>query len=114
MCPSELIEELFGMQCKPEDGALSHGLGDKGGNGLPKFNGSLRAGTSRYRIVLVNQAPGRMHGPEADGATRLPLGDTFLYTSHGAHILHFAICVFVGGFRGGRGMYDPFAPNTMG
>ena len=57
VCPSELIEELFVMQCKPEDGALSHGLGDKGGHGLPKFNESLRAGTSRYRIVLVKRGP---------------------------------------------------------
>jgi len=57
VCPSELIEELFVMQCKPEDGALSHGLGDKGGHGLPKFNASLRAGTSCYRIVLVKRGP---------------------------------------------------------
>ena len=55
VCPADLIEELFAMQCKPEEGALSHGLGDKGGKGLAKFNASLSSGASRHRIVLVKR-----------------------------------------------------------
>ena len=31
--PRELVEQLFAMQSKIEDGVLSHGLGDKGGGG---------------------------------------------------------------------------------
>ena len=57
ICPAALIEALFARQCKPEAGALSHGLGDKGGKGLAQFNQSLASGTSRYRIVLVKRGP---------------------------------------------------------
>ena len=35
MCPRVLVDRLFAMQWKIEDGARSHGLGDKGGKGLP-------------------------------------------------------------------------------
>ena len=47
-CPEPLVKSLFEMQWKIEDGARSHGLGDKGGNGLPFFNESLRAGHSSF------------------------------------------------------------------
>ena len=89
--PTNLIEELFASQCKPEHGCLSHrswlkrpsasgarlrppeemfhfsstcdhtrhGLGDKGGKGLPRFNASLESGETRWRIVLVKR--GRKH-----------------------------------------------------
>jgi hypothetical protein len=53
--PKALVEELFAMQSKNEDGAISHGLGDKGGHGLPLFNDSLRRGESSFRIVLVKR-----------------------------------------------------------
>lgn len=59
VCPSSLIDELFAMQCKPEDGTLSHGLGNKGGRGLHKFNESLRSHESQYRLVLVKRASTR-------------------------------------------------------
>jgi len=57
VCPAALVDELFAMQCKPEEGVLSHGLGDKGGKGLSRFNASLASGASRYRIVLVKRGP---------------------------------------------------------
>merc|ERR1719160_769099 len=53
--PRALVERLFAMQSKNEDGAISHGLGDKGGRGLPLFNASLLAGESSYRIVFVKR-----------------------------------------------------------
>ena len=40
---------------KPEDGAMSMGLGHKAGGGLGLFNASLRDGTSTWRIVLVKR-----------------------------------------------------------
>jgi len=55
VCPRRLIEQLFEKQCKPEEGVLSHGLGNKGGKGLPAFNASLASGSSHYRIVLVKR-----------------------------------------------------------
>ena len=54
--PAALADRLFTMQHKPEDGCLSHGLGDKGGRGLPLFNESLRAlGRSAFRVVTVRR-----------------------------------------------------------
>lgn len=53
--PKALVARLFEMQSKNEDGAISHGLGDKGGKGLPLFNASLECGESTYRIVLVKR-----------------------------------------------------------
>jgi len=53
--PSALVKRLFDMQSKNEDGAISHGLGDKGGKGLPLFNASLECGESTHRIVLVKR-----------------------------------------------------------
>ena len=40
-----------------EDGAISHGLGDKGGKGLPLFNECLQSGEGSFRIVLVKRQP---------------------------------------------------------
>merc|ERR1712066_693639 len=51
----ELVTRLFAMQSKNEDGAISHGLGDKGGHGLPLFNASLECGQTTYRIVCVKR-----------------------------------------------------------
>ena len=53
--PRSLVETLFGMQQKAEDGAMSHGLGDKGGKGLPLFNDSLQSGSTTFRAVLVKR-----------------------------------------------------------
>lgn len=55
VCPLALVSRLFAMQCKPEDGCLSHGLGDKGGKGLPLFNDSLQSGSTTFRAVLVKR-----------------------------------------------------------
>jgi hypothetical protein len=52
---SELVETLFRMQSKVEDGAMSHGLGDKGGKGLPIFNAGLMHGHTFWRIRLVKR-----------------------------------------------------------
>jgi len=49
-CPSQLIEELFAIQHKPEDGALSMGLGHKAGGGLPLFNQSLANGATTWNV----------------------------------------------------------------
>ena len=43
------------MQHKAEDGCISHGLGDKGGKGLPLFNAALQAQRTAFRIVLVKR-----------------------------------------------------------
>eukprot|EP00286_Rhodomonas_abbreviata_P019925 CAMPEP_0181292282 /NCGR_PEP_ID=MMETSP1101-20121128/2422_1 /TAXON_ID=46948 /ORGANISM="Rhodomonas abbreviata, Strain Caron Lab Isolate" /LENGTH=184 /DNA_ID=CAMNT_0023396739 /DNA_START=140 /DNA_END=694 /DNA_ORIENTATION=+ len=53
--PSALVKKLWAIQCKPEDGALSHGLGNKGGKTLHFFNDSLSTGESEFRIVLVKR-----------------------------------------------------------
>lgn len=50
-----LVDTLFAMQRKIEDGCFSHGLGDKGGKGLTLFNHSLSSGETTYRIVLVKR-----------------------------------------------------------
>ncbi|CAJ1338151.1 unnamed protein product [Effrenium voratum] len=54
-CPKSLVERLFAMQWKIEDGARSHGLGDKGGKGLPLFNEALETGAVSWRIVFVKR-----------------------------------------------------------
>merc|ERR1712232_193202 len=53
LAPRTLIRQLFEMQSKNEDGAISHGLGNKGGRGLPLFNASLENGEISFRIVMV-------------------------------------------------------------
>jgi len=53
--PQALVDRLFAMQSKNEDGAISHGLGDKGGKGLPLFNASLQSGEATFRVVLVKR-----------------------------------------------------------
>ena len=55
VCPKSLITKLFAMQHKAEDGALSHGLGDKGGKGLPYFNQAMQDGEIAWRIVKVKR-----------------------------------------------------------
>ena len=55
MQPRHLIATMFDMQHKVEDGALSMGLGDKAGKGLPLFNASLASGETTNRIVLVKR-----------------------------------------------------------
>mmetsp|Transcript_6778 Transcript_6778/g.11919 ORF Transcript_6778/g.11919 Transcript_6778/m.11919 type:complete len:213 (+) Transcript_6778:44-682(+) len=62
--PRALIDLLWGMQSKNEDGAISHGLGQKGGKGLPYFNKCLQDGEGSFRIVLVKRpAPSRKSKP---------------------------------------------------
>jgi hypothetical protein len=56
VAPKALIDKLFAMFQKPEDGCLSHGLGDKGGKGLPLFNASLDAKETTFRIVFVKRS----------------------------------------------------------
>ena len=52
---STLVDSLFAMQSKAEDGVLSHGLGDKGGKGLPVFNAALLEGRIRWAVRLVKR-----------------------------------------------------------
>jgi len=54
-CPKVLIEELFKLQHKVEDGVLSMGLGHKAGGGLGRFNESLEEGETTWRIVKVKR-----------------------------------------------------------
>jgi hypothetical protein len=55
VCPKSLIQLLFDKQHKVEDGAMSIGLGDKAGGGLPTFNQSLLDGESSWRIVKIKR-----------------------------------------------------------
>ena len=55
LAPRRLVETLFAMQQKIEDGCFSHGLGEKGGKGLPLFNAAMDAQRISYRIVLVKR-----------------------------------------------------------
>ncbi|CAE7767371.1 unnamed protein product [Symbiodinium microadriaticum] len=55
LCPRALVDQLFAMQWKIEDGARSHGLGNKGGKGLPIFNEALESGAISWRIVFVKR-----------------------------------------------------------
>jgi len=57
LVPRPLIERLFEMQHKVEDGVFSMGLGNKAGGGLPLFNESLKDHTTTWRIVLVKRGP---------------------------------------------------------
>jgi hypothetical protein len=56
IAPTELIDNLFAIQHKVEDGALSMGLGNKAGGGITMFNESLAEGQTTYRIVLVKRS----------------------------------------------------------
>eukprot|EP01112_Ceratiomyxa_fruticulosa_P014660 TRINITY_DN4213_c0_g4_i4.p1 TRINITY_DN4213_c0_g4~~TRINITY_DN4213_c0_g4_i4.p1 ORF type:complete len:174 (-),score=25.17 TRINITY_DN4213_c0_g4_i4:213-734(-) len=56
-CPAVLIEHLFKMQSKIEDGVISHGLGNKGGKGLPIFNQALTSSDIMWKIVRVKRSP---------------------------------------------------------
>lgn len=52
--PTDPIKVLFASQHKAEDGAISTGLGNKGGDGLELFNSALAVGS--WRIVLVKRS----------------------------------------------------------
>jgi hypothetical protein len=56
-CPVDLIDEFFRIQSKIEDGTMSHGLGDKAGKTLPRFNAAIADGDVTWRIVPVKRAP---------------------------------------------------------
>ena len=51
----ELVDTLMNIQHKVEDGAISMGLGDKAGGGLPLFNNELSRSPLGFRIVLVKR-----------------------------------------------------------
>eukprot|EP01119_Soliformovum_irregulare_P001668 TRINITY_DN11400_c0_g1_i1.p1 TRINITY_DN11400_c0_g1~~TRINITY_DN11400_c0_g1_i1.p1 ORF type:complete len:176 (-),score=29.36 TRINITY_DN11400_c0_g1_i1:43-570(-) len=53
--PGTVIDTLKARQIKVEDGALSMGLGNKAGKGLPIFNDSIRSGSITWRIVKVKR-----------------------------------------------------------
>lgn len=53
--PTELIDELFAIQHKAEDGALSHGLGHAAGRTVERFNAALKSGKGSYRVVKVKR-----------------------------------------------------------
>jgi hypothetical protein len=69
-CPASLIEALFAIQHKPEDGAMSMGLGHKAGGGLPLFNESMAEGTTTWRVVKVK----RQHKERGGDAAALEEG----------------------------------------
>jgi len=71
LVPSSLVDELFAMQSKNEDGAISHGLGQKGGKGLPLFNRGLHDGNISFRVVMVKRFHRKAAG--AFGANRQKL-----------------------------------------
>ena len=49
-CSKEMIDGFYSIQRKPEDGTLSHGLGDKGGKTLSTFNAALQSGDTTWRM----------------------------------------------------------------
>jgi len=53
--PKELIEYIFSVQHKAEDGCLSMGLGNKAGNQLALFNQALAEGKSTWTVVKVKR-----------------------------------------------------------
>jgi hypothetical protein len=53
--PTKLIDALFRIQHKAEDGALSHGLGRAAGRTVAQFNEALQDGTGRFRVVKVRR-----------------------------------------------------------
>ena len=55
MPPKALIEALFKIQHKVEDGAISIGLGNKAGGGVTQFNESITSGATTWRIVKVKR-----------------------------------------------------------
>ena len=54
-CPASLIDDFYSTQSKIEDGTISHGLGDKAGKTLPRFNQAILQGEITWRIVLVKR-----------------------------------------------------------
>lgn len=71
LAPRELVRQLFATQSKNEDGAISHGLGDKGGRGLPLFNEKLESGETTWRIVLVKRFERKAVGAFGAGRRKL-------------------------------------------
>jgi len=57
-CSTALVERLYSIQSKIEDGTISHGLGHKAGRTLDLFNESLAQGDTTWRIVLVKRRRG--------------------------------------------------------
>eukprot|EP00961_Rhodomonas_salina_P055213 741780-Rhodomonas_salina.1 len=55
LVPTAIVQNLWSVQHKPEDGVLSHGLGFAAGHTLPLFNESLAKGESKFAIVLVKR-----------------------------------------------------------
>eukprot|EP01097_Dermamoeba_algensis_P011062 TRINITY_DN8426_c0_g1_i1.p1 TRINITY_DN8426_c0_g1~~TRINITY_DN8426_c0_g1_i1.p1 ORF type:complete len:187 (-),score=28.64 TRINITY_DN8426_c0_g1_i1:93-653(-) len=53
--PETLVQKLFKLQHKAEDGVLSHGLGFKAGKTLELFNESLASSETTWRIVKVKR-----------------------------------------------------------
>ncbi|KAL6065520.1 Peptidylprolyl isomerase [Balamuthia mandrillaris] len=71
--PESLVKTLFERQHKAEDGAISMGLGDKAGGGLPLFNESMDKGETTWRIVKVKrnaQGGGEGRGGESSSSER--------------------------------------------
>lgn len=54
-CKKAMIDHFYEIQRKPEEGTLSHGLGDKAGKTLPVFNAALLSGDSTWRVVLIKR-----------------------------------------------------------
>lgn len=55
-CPNALIDEFYQIQSKIEEGTISHGLGDKAGRTLSRFNAALDDEMISWRIVLIKRA----------------------------------------------------------
>jgi len=67
--PQTLVTCLFELQHKAEDGAISMGLGNKAGGGLPLFNESLKSGESSWRIVKVKRGNDSAGDKQSKGAS---------------------------------------------
>lgn len=56
LCPKALIDDLYRIQSKIEDGTMSHGLGNKAGKTLSRFNEALARGEITWRLVLIKRS----------------------------------------------------------
>lgn len=54
-CPEDLIDDFYRIQSKIEDGTISHGLSDKAGKTIGRFNEAILSGDVSWRIVLVKR-----------------------------------------------------------
>jgi hypothetical protein len=54
-CSAVFVDELFVIFSKAEDGCMSHGLGNKAGGTVSRFNAAIASGLIVFRVVFVRR-----------------------------------------------------------